>query len=110
MDPRAWFDSSLLRAVVWLPGATLAAFAVLDLLSLVVFGTSVLAVTLLAALGWVTVGFGGSRVEGPLETTARPAHADERGAEPELSTFAGLLTYLTVTTAVGWALLLLSGL
>lgn len=110
MHPRAWVDSPLLRAVVWLPAATLVGFAVLDFLSAVRFGTAVLAVTLLAALGWVTVGFGGSRVDGPLETAARPTHADEQGTDPELSTFAGVLTYLTVTTAVGWAILLLSGL
>jgi hypothetical protein len=108
MDPRAWIDSPLALAVLWLPAATLLGFAVLDLLSIVRFGTAVLGVTLGAALGWVTVGFGGSRVDGPLETAARPTHADEQGTDPELSTFAGVLTYLTVTTAVGWAIFLVT--
>jgi hypothetical protein len=109
MDIRAWLASPLARAVCWLPAATLAVLAILDGLSLVGFGNGVLVVTLLAAIGWVTVGFGGSRIEGPLETAARPTHAEEPGTESGPSTFAGLLTSLTVTTVVGWALLLLAG-
>ncbi|MEF8808384.1 hypothetical protein [Natronomonas sp.] len=109
MDLRAWLASPLARAVLWLPAATLAVLAILDSLSLVAFGNGVLVVTLLAAIGWVTVGLGGSRVEGPLETAARPTHAEELEIESGPSTFAGLLTFLTVTAVVGWALLLLAG-
>jgi hypothetical protein len=109
MDLRAWLASPLVRAVLWLPAATLVVFGILDFLSLVAFGNGVLAVTLLAAIGWVAVGFGGSRVEGPQVTATRPTHAEEGGTEAGPSMSAGLLTYLTVTTAVGWALLLLAG-
>ena len=61
---------------------------------------AVLAVTLLAALGWVAVGVGGDRAEGPLA----PGREASTGG---LSVAARLLIYLSVTTVLGWAVVLL---
>ena len=100
MDSLDRLNGPLLRVGLWLPAGTLVAFAGLAAVGAVRFPNAVLAVTLLAALGWVAVGVGGDRAEGPL-TPGREAPAGG------LSVAARLLVYLSVTTVLGWAVVLL---
>ena len=90
---------------VWLPLGTLAGFGGLSVVDIVAFPNAVLAVTLLAALAWVGVGFGGRRTGGVThETETDP---DRPTPTEALSLPAAALLYLTATTAVGWAVVLL---
>ena len=86
---------------VWLPLGTLAGFGGLSAVDVVTFPNAVLAVTLLAALAWVGVGFGGRRTGGVTY------EADQLTPTEAPSLPAAALLYLTVTTAVGWAVVLL---
>ena len=82
---------------LWFPLGTLAGFGLLSVAGAVAFPNAVLAVTLPTAVGWVVVGFAGS---GRLES------ADDDAEDP-LATPGLLLLYLSVTTAVGWGVVLL---
>ena len=90
---------------VWLPLGTLAGFGGLSVVDVVAFPNAVLAVTLLAALAWVGVGvsFGGRRTGGVTHET----DPDRPTSTEALSLPAAALLYLTATTAVGWAVVLL---
>ena len=107
MTPREALAAPLARVGLWLPLATLAAFGLLAAAGLLAFPDAVLAVTFLAALGWVAVGFGGDRlgVEGP-SVAGTDADADESLLAGPVDATTGLLAYLTATTALGWAVLL----
>lgn len=118
MDLQQWVWSPLARLWVYLPVGTIAVFAVGDAVGLFVFGTAVLAVTFLAAIGWVVVGFSGGRMEDPFdvavdtdrERAVRQSNEQGRGDDEftdDIPRSAGILGYLTVTTALGWAVLLL---
>ena len=100
MDSLDRLNGPLLRVGLWLPAGTLVAFAGLAAVGAVRFPNAVLAVTLLAALGWVAVGVGGDRAEGPLA----PGREASTGGLPVA---ARLLIYLSVTTVLGWAVVLL---
>ena len=88
---------------VWLPLGTLAGFGGLSVVDVVAFPNAVLAVTLLAALAWVGVGFGGRRTGG----VAHETDPDRSTPTEAPSLPAAALLYLTATTAVGWAVVLL---
>ena len=105
MTPREALVGPPARVGLWLPLATLAAFGLLAAAGLLAFPDAVLAVTFLAALGWVAVGFGGDRLglEGPF---VADASADESALSGSVDASTGFLAYLTATTALGWAVLL----
>ena len=90
---------------VWLPLGTLAGFGGLSVVDVVAFPNAVLAVTLLAALAWVGVGFGGRRTGGVTRETETDPDRSTPTEAPSLP--AAALLYLTATTAVGWAVVLL---
>jgi hypothetical protein len=90
---------------VWLPLGTLAGFGGLSVVDVVAFPNAVLAVTLLAALAWVGVGFGGRRTGGVTHETDPDPNRSTPTETPSLP--AAALLYLTATTAVGWAVVLL---
>ena len=90
---------------VWLPLGTLAGFGGLSVVDIVAFPNAVLAVTLLAALAWVGVGFGGRRTGGVTHETETDPDRPTPTEAPSLPVAA--LLYLTATTAVGWAVVLL---
>ena len=100
MDSPDRLNGPLLRVGLWLPTGTLVAFAGLAAVGAVRFPDAVLVVTFLAALGWVAVGVGGDRAEGPLA----PGREAPAGG---LSVAVLLLIYLSVTTVLGWAVVLL---
>ena len=99
VDPTA----PLANVGVWLPLGTLAGFGGLSVVDVVAFPNAVLAVTLLAALAWVGVGFGGRRTDEVTHET----DPDRSTSTEALSLPAAALLYLTATTAVGWAVVLL---
>ena len=95
---------------MWLPLATLAGFALLAAADLVAFPDAVLAVTFLAALAWVAVGLGGDRIRGPFESERGVRPGPRGGDDPGrrsggVDATTGVLAYLTVTAALGWAAL-----
>lgn len=92
----------LARVGVWLPAATIAGLGALSAARLVFFPDAVMLVTFLAALGWVAVGFGGGRVRGPFETGGRGGDG-ATGDDDALALSTAAVVYLTVTTALGWA-------
>jgi len=107
-------SAPLARVGLWLPLATLVAFGAVDRLGLVIFPNAVLGVTFFAAVGWVVVGLSGDRIEGPLSgdpgASDGPTDDGRRSVTPTpgaVSATTGTLTYLTATTALGWAVTLL---
>ena len=94
---------------VWLPLGTLAGFGGLSVVDVVAFPNAVLAVTLLAALAWVGVGvgFGGRRTGGVTHETETDPDPDRPTPTEAPSLPVAALLYLTATTAVGWAVVLL---
>ena len=139
MDIERLATGPLARFAVWLPLATIAGFAALSTVGIVAFPNAVLFVTLLAALGWVAVGFGGSAVTGPFEEGAIDGAWESSGNDSgigdrgrgdrgrgddhgrgdgertggghgasqydgsNLAVSTAVVIYLTVTTALGWA-------
>ena len=92
---------------VWLPLGTLVGFGGLSVVDVVAFPNAVLAVTLLAALAWVGVGFGGRRTGGVTHETETDPDPDRPTPTEAPSLPAAALLYLTATTTVGWAVVLL---
>lgn len=102
--------SPLARVGLWLPLSTLAAFAVGEAFGLFAFPDAVLCVTFLAALGWVVVGISGG-VAGPLSRGTEkppPSPKEKTTSNPDaIDGATAVLTYLSVTTTLGWAAILL---